>query len=413
MTNIIERPLIYILLIIPLSCTNRIEEKEKVDSYNRNKFFTLNYEEILKQPAIIKLSEIASDIEYVSLETNDECLLRTTSVYNFTDDYIFVDNVDHVLMFDRNGNFIRKIGKSGRGPGEIGIIRNLSVLEKGKSLVVQTNWARKLYYFNYEGEFLKSIAVEDISAIIAVSKDRFLLYYQCHSGNEEYMFAVINHAGDTLDFVPNHYRWEKKKRFSGLMAYTFRPFYKYKGGYSFKSMYNDTIYNLLGDVIRPEYLIDLGKYKLPQELRVGVLDVPFYAAFDEFHKLSKDFRFVSVFEASETLFLESHTYSEEYKYNMIFSRITGKGKTLIDDNGLPGGISNDIDGGVDFWPIGAVNDSTVYMQVFPYNLVGEENMKRIVGSSAISPESKSRFIDLVKNLLESDNPVIMMVNLKR
>jgi len=408
-----NRALICLFFLLINSCINRTVEQESEDPVNRSQFSVIDYEGICKQQAVVKLSEIASDIEYVPLETNDECLLRSIVTYHFTKDYIFVQNYDHVLMFDRRGRFIRKIGKPGRGPGEIGLIRVLSVLDSEKQIVLQNNWVRELLYFNYEGEFLKSEKVEDVYNIIAIQKDRFLLYEKCIKGNEKNVFVVCDKLGDTLDVVQNHYKWENTNGIHATVSYNqFIPYYKYQGSYSFKAMYNDTVYNFLNDKIRPVFLIDLGKYKLPQEYRPEVLDVSPYVLYDEFNRLSKNYRFVSVFEASETLFLESHDYSEESGWNMIFNRMTREGRTLVTGNGLPGGITNDFDGGIDFWPVGAINDSVVYMPVLPYKMLAAHSLNRLNDSEDGYSGKRRRYQDLVSTLSESGNPVLIIVTLK-
>ena len=151
---------------------------------------------------------------------------------------------------------------------------------------------------------------------------------------------------------------------------------------------------------------------MPQEYRPEVLDASPYVLYDEFCRLSKDFRFVSVFEASETLFLESHDYTVESGCNMIFDRMTGAGKTLITSNGSPGGITNDIDGGIDFWPAGAINDSVVYMPVLPHKMLGEPSLNRSNYSEDGYSDKRRRYQDLVSTLSESRNPVLMIVTLK-
>ncbi len=35
----------------------------------------------------------------------------------------------------------------------------------------------------------------------------------------------------------------------------------------FKSMYNDTIYTVLDNIITPTYFVNMGKYRLPNDLR--------------------------------------------------------------------------------------------------------------------------------------------------
>ncbi|MDX2414309.1 MAG: 6-bladed beta-propeller, partial [Bacteroidales bacterium] len=228
-------------IIFLVSCNGGPEEVE--DTYDRDKFFVVDYNQILNNPQQLRISELNGDVEYIRLETNENCLLHPRADYHFTKDYIFVDNSKFILQFDRSGKFIKQIGKPGRGPGEIGLIRILSVLDKEQLLVVQTNWARKLYFFNYEGEFVENRKVDDVSRIAALPDKRLLLLDGCYRGIEDYMFMLLNSNGDTTDVVYNHYKWYNKTgRVMSVSFHLFYPFYNYGGDTYMKSMYNDTVY---------------------------------------------------------------------------------------------------------------------------------------------------------------------------
>ncbi|HCC70053.1 MAG TPA: hypothetical protein DEQ09_02730 [Bacteroidales bacterium] len=404
-----KRIIFPLLAVLVLSC-NRGVGKEEVPGYDRNNFFVVDYESVLNNKVQVNLSELTDDIEYIKLETNENCLLHPRAEYFFTDDYIFIDNSTHILQFDRKGKFIRQIGKQGRGPGEIGLIRVLSVLDEQNQLVVQTNWARKLYYFSYEGVFLKSVKVKDVRRIKAIPGKRLVYFAGCVYGYEDYMFALVNTTGDTLDVVNNHYKWENKTGRVGTMSYhLFVPFYFYNNTISFKSMHNDTVYHVSGDSIKPEYLIELGKYQLPQEERV---EVPSSGSFPEFGEKSKAYRFCSVFEADESLFISSTGYQDKIYYYMIYKKPTGSGKLLVDNNNDPGMIINDIDGGPDFWPLGTVNDSTVYMPVLPLDMLNKDFRDKLINAEGVDPEKKNELIQMIDGLNENDNPVLMIVRLK-
>ncbi len=402
-----NRTVFLLLCAVVLSCNRDTEQK--ISGYNRDNFFVVDYESILNNTSSVNLSEITDDIEYVRLETNESCLLHPRADYHFTDDYIFVDNSKYILQFDRKGKFIKQIGKPGRGPGEIGLIRIMSVLDNKKELVVQTNWARKLYYFSYDGDMIRSVPVEDVLNIKAIPGDRLVYFDNCAYGYEDYMFALLNLSGDTLDVVHNHYKWENKTGGVVTVSYhLFVPFYFYNDEILFKSMHNDTVYHVTGDSIKPEYLIDLGRYKLPQEYRAEVASS---GLFEEFFKKSKDYRFCSVFEASGSLFISSTEYQEEFQYNMIYNRAEGAGKLLLDTNNDPGRIINDIDGGKDFWPSGTVNDSTVYMPVLPLDLINKDSRDELSRKHALNPQKKTEFSDMLDELNENDNPILMIVRL--
>ena len=67
----------------------------------------------------IKLSDIADEVQYIPLETNSECILSKGYTIVPTKDYFFIaDGEKPLFVFDREGKFVRKIGKVGKGPGE-------------------------------------------------------------------------------------------------------------------------------------------------------------------------------------------------------------------------------------------------------------------------------------------------------
>lgn len=67
----------------------------------------------------IKLSEIASEVKYIPLETTAESLLDKDNLdVTFAGDYLFVCDWVNLYQFTPEGKFIRKIAKQGEGPGE-------------------------------------------------------------------------------------------------------------------------------------------------------------------------------------------------------------------------------------------------------------------------------------------------------
>jgi hypothetical protein len=75
------------------------------------------------------------------------------------------------------------------------------------------------------------------------------------------------------------------------------------------------------------------------------------------------------------------------------------------------GFINDFDGGIDFWPIGIVNDNQVYR---PLNIVslkkGLENKSEEI--TVKYPDKKKALEKLISDSDISDNPILMIVTLK-
>lgn len=63
------------------------------------------------------------DVEYVKLETQDSILVGDIKQLKRTEQYIFIYSrrQNHIMMFDKSGKFIRRIGRVGQGPGEMSI----------------------------------------------------------------------------------------------------------------------------------------------------------------------------------------------------------------------------------------------------------------------------------------------------
>ena len=102
------------LVFLFLSCKNN--EKSKSDT---------NYEAVpekielgKRQP--MKISDISSGMTVVKLETSENILLSNIQDVKIFDDSIYVSDVisKAIYVFDFEGNFIRKLQKEGRGPGE-------------------------------------------------------------------------------------------------------------------------------------------------------------------------------------------------------------------------------------------------------------------------------------------------------
>jgi hypothetical protein len=96
-----------------------------------------------------------------------------------------------------------------------------------------------------------------------------------------------------------------------------------------------------------------------------------------------------------------------------FCTLIQKGNLLINENGSSTGFVNDYDGGMDFWPKGKVSDDQVFM---PINVITfQKELNRIsTGKKTIKfPEKQKQLIKLISESDASNNPILMMVKLKK
>jgi hypothetical protein len=406
--NIMKGILITIILLLTLSCNNKTEVISPSDD-----IMEIIYDNLLKNKKPIKLSEIAEDVEYICLESSQNCLLRRKVDYLFIDSLIFIRNYDHILKFSRDGKYLKKIGTPGRGPAEIRFISTLSILPEEKIIVAQnglTSTKSELLYYSFSGDLIRKITVNTGDEIKVLEDGRFIINYHGEEASPEFIFRLTNENDDTISVIKNYAKWITPKDKSSIGFFSFKPFYFYKNDCFFKDMYNDTVYSISGDNIIPSYFINLGKYKLPEDLRpesLGALNIQAY--FDK----TSSYYFVHCFEAANKIFLTSSDYKDENTKHFLFERNSNDGYLVSDQARMSFGFVNDWDGGPDFWPLGNVNDNQVFM---PVNMTDFQNVidkKNLNKSPAEFPEKEKELKKIISDLNITDNPVLMIVTLKK
>jgi len=275
--NLYVFPISIVLFIFFFGCNSETKKsdsnvEETVEKQETPASFTIDFAEIVKHKREVPLSEIAESVEYIPLENNKESMLGSIMDVQLTSDYIFVKHNGSRLLtlFDRNGKFIRHIGKEGRGPKEYGLMRIFSLDEKNKLIYIHTNWTRKILVYNFDGEYVNTIKLDGFDRVQMVwAHDSVLVSFSEPSmGTESFVFMETNFNGDTLQTTPNHLFWEKKGENSFMVSYWGRNnFYLANNKLHMKGWYNDTVYSYNDEnKIVPKFLVDLKEHKIPDDL---------------------------------------------------------------------------------------------------------------------------------------------------
>lgn len=102
----------------------------------------------------IPYSEFVDSITYLNLETVDDCLLANICNIVMADSVmaLFDDRTQQVVLFNRDGHFLHKIGGRGQGPGEYIVARNIDFDRDAGHILV------------YNGYTVHRYTVDDIPA---------------------------------------------------------------------------------------------------------------------------------------------------------------------------------------------------------------------------------------------------------
>jgi len=403
--------LFIIFFLLVYSCAEK--PNSKLSSSAGRQCYEIRYEDLINNKHVSGLSRLALNVDYIQLETNKDCIIGHTPEYIFTDSLIFISNTDHILKFSREGKFLKRIGDSGRGPGKIDNIKTMSIIPNIKLIVVQESTENKLLYFTFDGELIKTVSIPPFEKLKVLNDDRFIAYQSGLTGKEKYIFELTNEQRDTIFVVHNNDMWKNSSGKSIANEVTpFEPFYFYNNMYHLKSMYNDTVFYIVSNKIGTMFFINMGKYKLPPELRYEKI----YLSSEKtelYLKKASEYFYCNVLEAADKKFITASNFMHrDFKY-CLYDDFNKNGYLLINENNESTGFVNDWDGGPDFWPIGNVNDDQVFMPVDILNF--QKNLDKLQkGKTSIKyPEKQKQVMKMISERDASANPVLMVVTFSR
>jgi len=104
------------------------------------------------------LGDLIESMEYIPLETKNNCLIGKISYFDISKNYIliFCSQTKAVYLFRRDGRFVRRIGSTGQGPEEYLSLNGVFIDETKNELILCS--FNKHLFFNLSGKFLRMIS---------------------------------------------------------------------------------------------------------------------------------------------------------------------------------------------------------------------------------------------------------------
>ena len=399
--------LLALLVITTFSC------QENTKKENSDSFYTIPFADIIEHQREVKLSEFATDVQFIPFDNNPEALLGRIHDIGFSKDYVFINTSrSPVMQFSRTGKFIRKIGTQGRGPGQYDLCVTFSIDEKNKRIYILGNGTQNMLVYDFDGDFIRSIKFPTRDYYLNVwSRDSlFVSFWPPMEGNESYVFIEHNEQGDTLQGIANHIFWKRTDQYYGFDVYSSQNcFYRFQNKLHMKGWYNDTVYTYdRSNRIVPEFNIDRGKHKLPDDQII---------ARKKTRPLPPDACCVGVHETSRYVFIPYEYYYDtflqkslkEVQGYVLYNKQSKEGMAVKETK--QGGFINDITGGPDFRPI-YTNDSIAVMVVSAVDMKQYLNSDKFKKQDVKFPEKKEKLEELGKTIKEDDNSFLVVAKLK-
>lgn len=364
---------------------------------------TVYVEPLIGSEQVVKLSEVASKVLYIPLETSQESLVGDVRHAHIENNVIYLPDMGakKLSRFSPEGKYLGSVGRNGRAYGEFATLTGFSFdydYEKGAELLFDLD---KLIEYHKDGSvsvvqldrfeektfevnFIKKLGNKYICAISRFGTDVCDLVYLDSTGK------LIGEIPD--DYKSSEYKEQKVQNvkqgemiFSAVRSRAFAFPYRFGSRLMVTYPSNDTIMAYKPDDTIPKlaYVIDYGQY-------AGMKD----EFGDDFIKLISTF----TRESKNHLFLTFNfgkyrtSKSSEMLTRVLFDKSTGEAKSLL------GRLENNIDGGPSFWPLHVSRDGQMIaiIQAIDFIEAAKEcnsaEMKRIAAT-----------------LTDESNPVIMLV----
>ena len=99
----------------------------------------------------------------IALETTDKSLLGQIEKMCVSNDYFFILDNSGVLVFRKDGKYLRHISKCGSGPGEYNRLSDITIDDKNREIFLLDATKRCILVYDYENNYKRIIPLADKS----------------------------------------------------------------------------------------------------------------------------------------------------------------------------------------------------------------------------------------------------------
>ncbi len=340
-----------------------------------------------KSDELCTVSSIADTIIYVPLETNSKSLFGHIWLMAMNDSYIVVSDKKRIMAFQRDGKFIGQIGKTGKGPGEIGNV--LNILLKSDTLFITSTGKYGITKYTIDGIYLGFIKQKFQMLHFCEMKNGGFAWYDITHGN----IVFFNNKWEIIDTLSVEGNVSKEREYYYQMNTDDQYMVQTNGQLLFKIYRNDTVWDISLKEKNPAIIFDLKTKLLPDHLRVE-------NAKDLFLKKAKPYQRVNFMQTDSFVFILQRGWASSnptlfFVYNRATKEIKQYRKPVIYD---------DISGNIEL-PLFFYFDNTI-ISLMDYN--------DIIGAfeKATTSKVKEFWAQQLTRVKENDNLTLVIIKTK-
>ena len=370
----------------------------------------VNLRELITNPSTLSLNEEIKQVEYIPLRTteDDQSLIDGVTGFGVTSEYIYVYPVkeQRIVLFNRQGDFIRTLITFGQGAGEFNeMLSDIQVNEERNRLYL-FGLMSGVWEYTLEGEYLQKYEYKQ-QAIFRrlLTADRLgavaFPYQPFMSGS--FGLGIFTLQGDTIAMKNNFHASEVAPEKAGFTIRSAASYTPADNSILFKMGANDTIFRITDKTIDPACVLQLNNSD--KEVRMSI-DASDFGSMQDFGS-SSDLIISEIMETPSCYYFRLR-YNEGHFVAALHKK-TGKAMiekciqpadlaTLSDANLLCGMLGTRSYGNFPVW--GRMENDCLAQIITPYEL------------SLYKETGKITIPDALQEVDEDDNPIVILYHLK-
>lgn len=231
--------LLLIVLFVLLSC-NSNETNIQTEILSNSNIAPIDYTELSK---ILDYT-----VDYIPLETSEDCLTGEISSLSRVDNRFFIhsklSNIEKILIFDSNGNFINKVGDYGRAQNEYLNIKTFVVDKINQHIIIIDSHRLRLLRYDFDGNYISSADIDKqlrfANKIVQLSDGTYLVTFGIYfKGGENLLYAIYSSDFKEFDIISS-----TKLHFNGDYNFSTSPISVINKDVLCIEPLNNTIYTL-------------------------------------------------------------------------------------------------------------------------------------------------------------------------
>ena len=393
----------------------------------------IDLESAIGSGKIFNLSDVATEIKYVPLETNKESLISNVNRIYYEKDRIYLFTTNNIVIFDSNGKHLLTFDRRGNGPQEYNYISSNDVDPHSGNILLHafcSDQTASILTYSPEGTLLSRYLSDSIQNVLntkffKLDDNKFIIKYPISIIDTVEAYAKVFDSSGTivqrlykpkLDYYKRKYdriieiSGKNGVKFNFEKNYRIYPLgYRYREFLRFFFYENDTIFSIDRSLnYSPVYVINFGKYKNPEEFdghhsKGDHISLERGTCYETDNFILAEFNLRNfAHEPLETMFPNGKGTSKNTKSFALYDKSSGKLTLMNTPIPAKPGFKEDFEYGPPFFP------SYLSSQMYAISIIYPDKLKSFADSNPVSAKLKS----IAQNLKEFDNPVVVLVKMK-